>query len=96
MIVRLSALADRDLKAIAAYIAEDDPGAARNLLMRINERVAQLSRFPELGRRRLDIAIDVRGLLIPPYLAVYRINPDAVVVLRVLHTSRDLNNAPLR
>ena len=96
MIVRLSAPADRDLKAITAYVAEDDPGAARNLLMRINERVAQLTRFPELGRRRLDIDINVRGLLIPPSLAIYRISLEEVVVLRVLHTSRDLNNTPLQ
>ena len=95
MIVRFSELADHDLKAIAAYVAEDDAGAARNLLTRMNERMAQLSRFPELGRRRIDIDEFVRGLLICPYLVVYRIEPEEVVVLRVLHTSRDLHNKQL-
>ena len=82
-----------DLEWIVEYIALDDPVAAENVYWGIVRIAEKLSGFPALGRpgrypetRELSVA----GL---PYLIVYAVSSEAVTILAIFHTSRDLARA---
>ena len=80
----------RNLDAEAAFIAEDDPVAARLVVQRVLKAVAMLAAQPDLGRpgrvphTRELVALNTR------YIVPYRVRGDTVEVLRVFHTSRRL------
>jgi plasmid stabilization system protein ParE len=80
----------RNLDEEAAYIAADDPVAARLVVARILEAVSQLADQPGLGRP--GRVPGTRELVIARtrYLVPYRVRRDAVEILRVFHTSRRL------
>lgn len=85
--------AARDLAGIIDYIALDNPAAARKVYWSIVESADRLRRFPDLGRPgRLP---ETRELSVAalPYLIVYEADAEAVKVLAVFHTSRDLARA---
>lgn len=80
------ALADRD--AIFDYIEADNPRAAAAVDELISQRIKRLTQFPESGRAgRVE---GTRELVISktPYLAAYRVIDDTVLILRILHGSR--------
>jgi plasmid stabilization system protein ParE len=74
----------------ASYIAADDPAAARLVVARVLEAVAQLADQPALGRP--GRVPNTRELVIARtrYGVPYRVKRDAVEILRVFHTSRRL------
>tara|TARA_R100000935_G_scaffold54768_2_gene83968 strand:- start:84 stop:392 length:309 start_codon:yes stop_codon:yes gene_type:complete len=85
--------AARDLEGIVDYIALDNPVAAEKVYWGIVSAAEKLPEFPALGRpgrhpetRELSIA-DL------PYLIVYEVGSEAVTILAVFHTSRDLVTA---
>jgi plasmid stabilization system protein ParE len=50
-----------------------------------------LRRFPESGPVRPDIAPGARPWSSPPYLILYRIIPEGVHIVRVLHGARNID-----
>lgn len=72
----------------AAYIAAEDPAAARMVVARIVEAVAMLASQPAIGRP--GRVLGTRELLVPKtrYVIPYRIRAEQVEILRVFHTSR--------
>ena len=77
------AIADRD--AVFDYIAADSSNAAARIDERILNRTDLLVDFPKIGRSgRLP---GTRELVIPgtPYLIVYRVTPELILILRILH-----------
>ncbi len=74
----------------AAYIAAEDPAAARLVVARILEAVALLASQPAIGRP--GRVLGTRELIVPKthYLIPYRLRTDQVEILRVFHTSRKL------
>ena len=80
-----TARADEDLIAIWLWIARDDPAAADRMLYAIDARCAQLAERPLSGPARDDILPGLRHLVAGPYLVLYRVAPEVVRVLRVLH-----------
>ena len=82
---RPMALSDR--AAILEFIAADNPGAAIALDDAFEAKAEQARLQPKLykpGRQRGTREIVVRDA----YVMIYRIEGDAVVVLRVLHGAR--------
>jgi toxin ParE1/3/4 len=78
----------RNLESAHAYIAKDNPAAAARTLRSIQQAVAQLAEFPNLGRNgRVE---GTRELVISstPYFVVYRVKGSTVQILRVLHSAR--------
>ncbi len=75
----------RDLASARAYIAQDNPSAARRQVERVISAVTGLLRFPEIGRpgRRPG----TRELVVnrTPYIVAYRLHGDVIEILRVLH-----------
>jgi len=80
----------RNLDEEIAFIAAEDPQAARRTASRILEAVALLENQPGLGRpgrvpgTRELVVLDSR------YLIPYRVNRQIIEILRVFHTSRSL------
>lgn len=88
MVVRWLTVALSDLRAIKAYIAEQNPEAARQVIDRIRHDATLLALQPTIGRTgRLPGS---RELVINPYpyIVAYREHHDEVHILAVLHTSR--------
>lgn len=85
--------AARDLEGIVDYIALDNIAAAENVYRGIVRAVERLPEFPALGRpgrHPLTRELSVAGL---PYLIVYEAGVEAITILAVFHTSRDLVRA---
>lgn len=88
MRVRWLRMALRNLDEEASYIAADDAAAARLVVARVLDAVAQLADQPALGRPgRIP---STRELVVAKtrYIVTYRVKRDAVEILRVFHTSR--------
>ena len=76
------------LQAVREYIAEVNPGAARQVAQCILQAVGLLAEQPSLGRP--GRVPETRELVITgtPYSAAYRVVDDTIVILRVLHGAR--------
>jgi toxin ParE1/3/4 len=85
--------AQRELRAAAKWIAEDDPAAADALLAAAMTAARRIEARPKLGRIRLELAParyrfwSLRGF---PYLLVYDAEAEPPMILRFVHQSRDL------
>jgi addiction module RelE/StbE family toxin len=85
-----------DLREIKAYVAADNPAAARKLAGRIREGVEVLRENPEAGRVVPELAkLGYREVIVPPYRVVYEVQERRVVVLRVWHGRRDMTGIDL-
>jgi len=66
-----------------AYVAQDNPDAAYVLLEDLQKRVGRLATCPRSGRPgRIP---GTRELVVARYIVAYRVGPDAVTILRILH-----------
>ncbi|HWF78157.1 MAG TPA: type II toxin-antitoxin system RelE/ParE family toxin [Caulobacteraceae bacterium] len=88
--VRRTNRAETDLDEIWLRIAQDNIAAAEEFAERVEAAENRLGRFPEIGQARPDLADDVRHWPLPPYLILYRVEQDCVLVVRIVHGARDL------
>lgn len=80
-----------DLREIRKWVERGSPEAARRLGSRIRERVDTLAGFPSSGRVVPEIGIErYREVIIRPYRVIYETRNNALVILRVRHSRRDL------
>jgi toxin ParE1/3/4 len=79
-----------DLVEAAIHIAEENPTAADHWLDSIDEKCQSLACMPQLGRKRPDLAPDLRSLPAGNYVIFYRPIPEGIQVIRVLHGARDI------
>jgi len=80
-----------DLIEIREWVERDSPDAARRLAARIRERVNDLAVFPFSGRLVPEIGIErFREVVVRPYRVIYEIRENDLVILRVRHSRRDL------
>jgi plasmid stabilization system protein ParE len=78
-----------DLEAVKEYIERDSPLYALLVVERLFNAVTQLTQFPESGRVVPELGRPaVRELIRGAYRIVYRVDPDAVRVVTVFHSSR--------
>jgi toxin ParE1/3/4 len=77
-----------DLRAIKAYIAEENPQAADRVIASIRSEANVLVKQPNIGR--VGRIFDTRELVIShyPYIVAYREQSGDVEILAVVHTSR--------
>jgi toxin ParE1/3/4 len=87
---RYSSRADADLLDIWEFIASDNPQAADRLLLKIDEQCQLLATNSRMGVSRSEIAPEARSWSIGRYLILYRLVPDGIEVVRVIHGARDL------
>lgn len=80
--------AERDIRAIAAHIQQDNPMAAKRVILEIKDQITMLVHFPDIGRAgRVD---GTREMVIPglPYIAIYEAGDAVVYIVRLLHGAR--------
>jgi toxin ParE1/3/4 len=89
MRLRYSAEARRQIEAIGAYIAQDNPAAAKRVVARIKEAARLLSKFRRIGR--VGRAAGTREWVLSkmPYRIVYELRDDEIMILNVFHTSQN-------
>jgi toxin ParE1/3/4 len=71
-------------------IAVDNAAAANRVLDEIGAKLVLLQDFPQLGPERSDMRDGLRMLVVRDYLVLYRLEPEYIEVVRVLHR-RDLS-----
>jgi toxin ParE1/3/4 len=74
------------LQAIEDYIAHDNPLAAINLWLDIDDQVSRLS-DPNFPRRRGRVAGTLELVVHPNYVVILEQSFDAVTALEVLHAA---------
>ena len=81
--------AEADLAEMWRFIAEDSPTAATDVENRIIEAVQTLTEFPAKGR--VGKREGTRELVVrhTSCIVVYRIQAEAIGIVRVWHTSRE-------
>jgi toxin ParE1/3/4 len=78
-----------DLVSLRAYIAEDNPAAARRTVQHLVESIERLlPDNPRIGRA--GRVPGTRELVIPktPYIVPYRLQRTTIQILRVYHAAR--------
>jgi toxin ParE1/3/4 len=78
-----------DLVSLRAYVAEDNPAAARRIVLRIIEVIELLLPYnPHSGRP--GRVPGTRELIIPrtPYVVPYRVQRNTLQILRIYHSAR--------
>ena len=86
----VSPLAEEDLEEIWGFVAERDVEAADRLVDEITGRFDHLLAYPEAGRARHDLLVNLRSLPVKRYDIFYQPTDDGVEIFRVLHGSRDV------
>jgi len=82
----------RNLDDEATTIAADDAAAARRVVKRVLDAVAQLPEQPGLGRPGRVPGTRELVVLKTRYIVPYRVRGQVIEILRVFHTSRRLPN----
>lgn len=86
-----------DLEGIAEFIARDSAAAAASVIDRIQSAAEDLSLFPRMGPRvREWDDDDYRERHVFSYRLIYRIRPDRIEILGVIHGARLLPSAVRR
>lgn len=88
MQVRLTTVATRQLEAILAYVAAENPAAARRIADRIDEIREFLSRNPHAGYRLPRGRLRRFAVRPFPYLIYYEISGQTVRIIRIRHAAR--------
>lgn len=87
----ITAHARADLQEIHSHIAKDKPESARRFVERLRAKARKLAETPGMGRSRAeDLRPDLFSFPVGQYLLFYRRQPGGIVLVRVLHGSRDL------
>ena len=94
MKLRYTPEAISDLQEIKRYIAKElhNQSAANRITKIILDQCASLERFPKAGAELSAMTgceSDLRILVCEGYIALYRIDADAVSVARVIHSKQD-------
>ncbi len=77
---------------IYEYISQNSPFYAQRMVDRLTKRSEQIASFPMSGRNVPEYpGEDIRELIEKPYRIIYRIKPDQIDVLAVVHGARLLN-----
>ncbi len=89
--------ATSDLQSIRDYIAQGSDYYADHLVAGIIKAVGILERFPELGPVVPEFGEDeIRERILDNYRVLYQTRVDRVLVLAVVHASRDLGSVDLQ
>lgn len=77
-----------DLTSAREYIAQDNPQAARETVLRLIEAAESLTTHPHMGRPGRHAK--TRELVVPntPFIIPYSVKGEVVEILRVLHGAR--------
>ncbi len=88
----LTRQARADLRAIWLQVARGrDAATADRMTATILEKTMAHAQFPETGRLREELAPGLRSFPVAPYVIFFRPVGTTIVVLRILHGHRDID-----
>lgn len=88
---KISQLAEQDLEDIWVYLAQNNQIAADKQIANILNRLPMLAQFPDMGQLRDDLGERLRSFPVKPYIVFYIKRDDGIEVVRILHSSRDID-----
>lgn len=88
---RVSPQAEGDLIEMWQYISSDGVEAANSLLDSFTEKFELIAEYPKVGRARPELGRNLRSFPAGRYVIFYRPKSDAVEIVRVLHSARDID-----
>lgn len=89
----LTELADQDIFEVSIYIAQDrGVAASQRFIDTINQKFQLLADSPQLGRRRPELAPELRSFPSGNYIIFYRSTTEGILIIRVIHGARDINS----
>jgi toxin ParE1/3/4 len=89
---RLRPKAVHDLQAIGDFIAADNPARAVTFVDELLEVCVRIAERPAAYRRRDDLAKGLRQAIHGRYLVLFTSDEEGVVIERVLHGARRLED----
>jgi toxin ParE1/3/4 len=96
--VDITAAAEADTSAIWDYIAQDNLDAATAFILRLEEQIGTLERYPErcpLVPENDILGTAYRHLLFGNYRTIFKIIGARVIILRIIHGARLLDTGIL-
>lgn len=87
---QIKQLAREDLREISMFIGQDNPDRAESFVGELLEKISWIAENPKLYRPRFAWDPNVRVAHHGRYYILYYIDGDLVEILRVVHSSRDL------
>lgn len=92
--IRYTPAAVDDMDEIFSYIAEDNLEQAEKMLVNLDNNIGALADFPQMGSVLSEddyslIQNGYRFIVVSPYLVLYRIIKDQIIIHRILHGRRD-------
>ena len=82
------------LQTIHDYIAGDNAFYALRFIDRLTFSVERIPEFPEKGRKVPESDDEnIREMIFQGYRIIYRLHPEKVEILAVVHGSRDLSRS---
>jgi len=81
-----------DLDEIWNYIAADNHQVARKVILNLRSRFRRLTENQLIGTHEPQFGKEMRSFVVPPYAIFYRNRPDHTLIVRVLHSARDIPN----
>ncbi|MCB9946324.1 MAG: type II toxin-antitoxin system RelE/ParE family toxin [Rhodospirillaceae bacterium] len=84
--------AERDLYELHTFIAQDNLAAADQFAERVERRCREIQTMPFAGRPRDRLKKGLRSVTFRNYIILYRVRNDAVVILRVIHGRRRIED----
>ena len=88
MRVRYTDTALAELDDIFRYLSERNPAAAKAVAARVRDVVAILADYPLFGRETDEPQVRVASLVRYPFLILYTVSGDEVIILNVRHAAR--------
>jgi toxin ParE1/3/4 len=89
--IRLTTSAKTDLIEIWLNVSEyQSDEIADQLIDQLTSVYEKLATFPEMGRSRDDFFPGYRTVIANQYLIFYRLTPDEIEIIRVLHGARNI------
>ncbi len=83
------------LAGIIEFISLSSPVYAEQTLERLVARLDRACVFPESGRVVPEVGrIEIRELIEPPYRLIYRVHPEVIELLSVLHSRQQFPGLP--
>lgn len=89
--ILVTPLAQEDLGDIWDYAAELGTERADRLLDLIYEKCQRLAEYPEMGRTRHELLVNLRSFTVKNYIIFYQPITNGIEVLRVLHGVLDID-----
>lgn len=87
-----------DVKGLRDFISRDSRAYSERFVQRLIDIVEKAAKYPMMGRTMPEaLDVNIRELLFQKYRIVYRVEASRILVLMVIHGSRDpsqLDNKP--